>query len=316
MLRLLGLRLKHTYFAFGLVICSELRLPELIEDAGSAICDIQIRLGSVLVDLADAHYRDEVLQIASADTLVTIAGVARYHVHAGCDITVDPFPGVPEHRVTAYLLGSVWGVVCHRRGLLPLHANAIELNGRVAAFAGNSGAGKSTLAAAMEDRGYGVLSDDICVVSFSSGQAPLAWPGIPRVRLWGDAATALGRDVNGMLRAAGGLPKYHIPIAQPLCRQGLPLACIYILDDAPAEPEIRRMPIATALEAVMKHTYRWQYLELAGTASQRFARNVELLAKVAVFHLPWQKSFATLDADITKLERHLRTEIVAAMGGA
>src|SRR5258708_9269606 len=92
------------------------------------------------------------------------------------------------------------GAIFHQRGLLPLHANAIEVGGQAVAFVGPSGAGKSTLAAYFRDRGYRVLCDDVCVVSFGSDGEPLAWPGIPRIKLSGRALAALVRRVCDLER--------------------------------------------------------------------------------------------------------------------
>src|SRR5258708_39789946 len=96
------------------------------------------------------------------------------------------------------------GAIFHQRGLLPLHANAIEVGGQAVAFVGPSGAGKSTLAAYFRDRGYRVLCDDVWVVSFGSDGEPLAWPGVPRVKLWGDALAAFCPRVGDLEPVFGG----------------------------------------------------------------------------------------------------------------
>ncbi len=202
----------RVYFAFGLCIRSELPFPELAEVAGEIPVTVDVRLGSVPIELPDIRSQYGALQVGAEDALVTVPGVARYQVCAGKRIIVDPAPEASERNVRLYLLGSAFGTLCHQLGMLPLHANAIEIGGQAFAFAGVSGAGKSTLAAYFQDKNYNVLSDDICVVTFPEGKPPLAWPGIPRLRIWRDSAEALGRNIEDLEQLADGFEKYHLPL--------------------------------------------------------------------------------------------------------
>ena len=90
----------------------------------------------------------------------------------GNQIVIDAAPDATDRNVRLFLLGSALGALLHQRGLLPLHANAIDLGGGAVAFSGHSGAGKSTIAAWFHDRGHRILADDVCVVGFDqSGRA-------------------------------------------------------------------------------------------------------------------------------------------------
>ena len=108
----------------------------------------------------------------------------RYAVRGGCEIFYDPAEGASARNVRLYLLGSAFGALLHQRGILPLHANAVALDGQVHAFLGHPGAGKATLAAAFHDRGYRLLSDDVCAVRLDAQDRPWVEPGMPRLRLW------------------------------------------------------------------------------------------------------------------------------------
>src|SRR5687767_37791 len=95
------------------------------------------------------------------DALVLrIPEVASYRIDA-TSILVSPAPAVPEQNLRLYLLGSAFGALLHQRGLLPLHANAVEIDGKAVAFMGASGEGKSTLAAWFHDRGFNIIADDV-----------------------------------------------------------------------------------------------------------------------------------------------------------
>ena len=134
------------------------------------------------------------LHVEGEALLLTIPDVARYRIEGGTEIVVDAHPSAPDRNIRLYLLGLAFGALLHQRGLLPLHANAVEVDGKAVAFMGESGAGKSTLAAWFHDRGHRIVADDVCVVGFSKGGQAFAHPGLPRLRLWDEALEASGRS--------------------------------------------------------------------------------------------------------------------------
>ena len=167
------------YRLFGLHLCSALDLPELCSDTLGGDPDVHIRM--TRSDVTDS------------EASLVIDGIARFAVRNGNEIIVSPEPGVPERNVRLYLLGSAMGILLHQRGLLPLHANAIEIDGKAVAFMGPSGSGKSTLAAWFHDQGYCVIADDVLVVRFDQEGQAQACAGLPRLRLWKDVLEATGR---------------------------------------------------------------------------------------------------------------------------
>jgi hypothetical protein len=226
------------YRLFGLRVASEIELPELFEaglDAGDGLVDVTIVRGAVAAAGPDAV--DGVVVAGDGATL-EVPDVARFHVVGGKTITVGALPGAPEANVRLFLLGSASAILIYQRGLLPLHANAIEIDGRAVAFLGESGAGKSTLAAWFNDRGARILSDDVCVVGFGDGggegEVPLAMPGLPRYRLWRDALERSGRDAAHHPRSYFGDDEYDkFDVAVPAAKSTdvpLPVAALYVLE--------------------------------------------------------------------------------------
>ena len=200
------------YAVFGLRIRSNVELPELFPASGGAAPDVTIELGSVPVV---THGEADGLNQVNGEFVLVIPKVARYGIEAGKRITVDAEPGVPERNVRVFLLGSAFGVLLHQRGLLPLHANAIEIDGAAVAFMGPSGAGKSTLAAWFHDRGFRVIADDVCAVSHDFEGRPQAAPGLPRLRLWAEALELMGRSSHGLNRSVlndDDDEKFDVPI--------------------------------------------------------------------------------------------------------
>ena len=159
----------HDYTVFGLKVRSELALPELAPDRTETPADVVIARGKIPgLKSAEAG-----LHVAGDALVLVVPEVARYAIRGGSSIVVEPETAdVPETNVRLFLLGSAFGALLHQRGLLPLHANAVEIDGSAVAFMGASGSGKSTLAMWLCDQGFRILADDVCVVRFDAKWTP------------------------------------------------------------------------------------------------------------------------------------------------
>jgi hypothetical protein len=200
--------LQAAYTAFGLSIRSDFLLPELMETKCGGRAAVTIR--------------SEAIQPGSK-ALLEIEGVARYLVSGGTEIIVDPCPEADEVSIRLFLLGSVFGALLHQRGLLPLHASAIETPKGAVLFAGGSGNGKSALAAAFYTRGYRVIADEICVAD------PDCLPAFPRLMLWPDILDQTGLWHAGVRPARPNLKKFHVPLEKGFASEPSPVHSIYIL---------------------------------------------------------------------------------------
>mgnify|MGYP003345090255 CR=1 FL=1 len=179
----------RTFRLAGLVIESEFPLAGLIPSAGpdAPAADVVIRRGRVPETLAAPRPGGNDLQFDGNDVLLNIPSAGRFLVRGGREIVIDQFASAGDDDVRAFLLGKVFGVLCHRRDITPFHACVVDLGGECAAFAGPSRAGKSTLAAALAKRGYQVIADDACFTRADADGAIMVWPGIRRIRLWQEA---------------------------------------------------------------------------------------------------------------------------------
>jgi hypothetical protein len=297
------------YSCFDFRLRSEIPLRELVpaEDEADVRPIVDLRLGNVAAELPGAGAARSGLQVAGEEAMLSVPNAGRYLVRGGREILVEPWPEGSERNLRLFLLGSALGIVCHQRGLLPLHANAIVADGGAVAFAGHSGAGKSTLAAYFERAGYEVLCDDVCVLSFDEAGLPSAWPGLPRLKLWGDAAAAFGHEKEGLDRAIDGMDKYHVPLGRPGAARPIPFRRLYLLGRAPqeGEGEIVRLTGHKALEAVMAQTYRPQYLRPLGLAERHFRQCASLVAHAEIYAASRAWGYDVFEREAGKLERHI-----------
>lgn len=295
------------YSAFGLEIHSEILLPELpFEGAREGDPDVSIRFAS-FSEPAPATPGGARFHAEDGVGYLNVPRVGHFRISEGRRIDIDPNPSANEQQLRLFLLGSAFGVLCHQRGLLPLHANAIVVNGSAFAFAGRSGIGKSTLAAHFHSLGYPILSDDVCVLSFDEEGRPLAWPGLPRLRLWRDAVETFGHDVETLQRAFHGRDKFHVPIAAAPENRAYPLARLYVLSDLlPEEPrEIRRLTAHHAVRAAMANTYRTQYIAPLGLHTDHFNQAINVARFCEVFEAPRERGFDVFASEAARFEAHV-----------
>lgn len=291
------------YELFGLAIDSEIPLPELKAQPaadGSGNTDLSIRLGLPAGE-EDGGY------------VIDIEGVARFTIRGGTAIRVTPAEGAGEREVRLFLLGSAMGAALHQRGILPLHANAVEIDGRAVAFMGQSGAGKSTLAAWFHDQGHPILADDVCVIRADAGGTALAYPGLPRLRLWEDALEASGRvpaDHSPSFRHdEGARRKFDVPIpVGSVASRPLPLAALFQLVQGP-ELRIERLTGSRAVEAISANTYRGRLIAEVGDSNAHVAACLAIARHIPVFTLERPFDRAGFDSQCAAVLHYCRSRL-------
>jgi hypothetical protein len=298
---------QHRYRIFGLSIGSDLGLPELVPVEDSTAPEVIIRVPAH--DTAPAA--DFELMALGDDVSLSVPGIATYKMRDGRSIAVAPEAGSSERDVRLFLLGSAFAAILHQRGLLPLHSNAIEIDGKAVAFLGHSGAGKSTLAAWFHDRGHGLLSDDVCVVGLDKDGGGVAYGGVPRVRLWRDALEASGRFADGEERAADEWEKYNVRTEHSAIRHDAALSHLYLFagDGSEVDTIVTRLSGSRAVQALVENTYRGAYVKMLGKTQRHFDQCVSLAKKLAIFEVrrPW--GLDVLDQVGIALEAHARAFI-------
>jgi hypothetical protein len=303
----------YRYRLFGLSVLSEIALPELVPDPGDGAADVRIRIGTI----AKSTDAEAGLHVEGDEALLVIPAAGRFLSRAGLEMLVEPADGVSERNLRLYLLGSAFGAILHQRRLLPLHANAVVVEGRAIGFMGHPGAGKSTLAAWFHDRGFDVLADDVCVVTAGPDGRPLAHPGIPRLRLWRAALEAGGRDASAYERAFDDMDKYTVPTDLDRLLPAVPLSHLYLLEKAEAgDPaSVTRLEGSAAVEAMIANTYRGAYVRLMGQTREHMLACARLARTVPVFRARRRWGFEGFDSEGAALEAHARQLILENKAG-
>lgn len=294
---------RRDYALSGWRLASAIALPELPywpDEAGEP--DVVIALGEVPATLPGATLQTPFLQTdGSGRARNSIAGVADYLIEHGRRITIAPAmdPDTPDVRL--FLLGSVFGVLCNQRGVLPLHACSIEIEGKAVAFAGASGAGKSTLAAAFHRRGFRVLADDVTPIEFIPGGVRFL-PGVRRIGLWADSMRAVEWSPDDVERCRTELEKFSRVFDGDFVTEALKPAALFHLNISPetnGEIMFKRLQGGAAVQQVRRQVYRWRALQRSVGMAEAMSRVLRATAGVPRHFELWRHlNFDKLDSVI------------------
>jgi hypothetical protein len=193
-----------TYAFHGGTLASEIVLPELPRSTRrSANC--LVHRGTVSLDCPPEWFHawrlDGRTHLAfgrhAGGYLLRVPRMADFLVSSdGGRVECHPRRRLPAATLRHFLLDQVLPLALSRTGRLVMHASAVHVPGVGAvAFAGRAGRGKSTIAAALARDGCPLVSDDCLVVQPDPASGvPRVQSAYPGVRLWRDAARALGES--------------------------------------------------------------------------------------------------------------------------
>lgn len=275
------------YRVHGLTVRSAMEIPELCAAPADTPADISVEFGEVPPQLPTVTGQGPLWQTGDGRFLLEVPEVARYLVMDGNRVVVDRMRGAAPGDVRLYLLGTALGALLHQRGLLALHAGAVEVNGQAVAFAGNSGSGKSTLVAHLRQRGYRLIGDDLLAVHLDADGQPWAQPSFARIKLWADALRHLRHEPERLTRDHTRLEKFHLSVAEDHREQPLPLARIYLLADNPLDDDIHLEPLRglDAVNALARVTYKPRHLKALGLSQRQFQQCSKTASRIQVARL-------------------------------
>ena len=264
------------YVAYRLRWRSSITLPFAASPGPAGEPDVTVRPGETPARLPGAaRGTPHVFEAAPGAALLHVAGVACYFVTPR-EIVVEPRGGSDEDVVT-FLVGPALAALLQMRGVLTLHAAAVEMDAGAVLLLGGSGAGKSALAAALVERGHALLADDVTGLAPAAGDV-LALPAFPRLRLWADVLPAADRR----RRVRPNLEQYWKPAAR-FAAAPRPVCAAFVLESHDrADFDVEPMPSSQAFRGMRRYTYRKRLLDVLGQRPTQyrigmaFARGVPL----------------------------------------
>ncbi len=199
----------------------------------------------------------------------------------GRRIACRALDGPAPEAFQTYLLGQVLSFALVKRGIEPLHATAVVVNGGAVGFVGDCGYGKSSLGAAFLHAGHSLLTDDLLVVK-EEDQGIFAYPGPPRIKLFAEVARPLLGDRVTGAPMNPQTSKLVIPLDPHQAAQtAVPLSMIYVLRPPTPGSQGTRVTIRTlsqrrACLELIASTFNLVIVEPA-----RLTRQLDLAARLA-----------------------------------
>ena len=273
----------YYYHCFGIKLASEIQIPAIPSLKNPIKPDVTVRYGKVTDKLNNAEFSSNHLaeyQAEDKKMLLKMGDKLKFLCCQGTEIIVEAGADVTHELQGIYLQADPLSVILQQRGLLVLHGSAIKVaENKCIVFVAPSGYGKSTAAAALHQRNYQILSDDLCLVSFKD-ERPYATPSFPRIRLMDDAVETLGFDQKNLHKP--------LPKAKNVLRIKTANACeiqeIFVLDKSAAVERItfENLYGASKLHALVDNSFRREYLRCQGLEPAWLQKLGKLAASVEV----------------------------------
>lgn len=276
------------YKAFGLLISSEISLPELpFINVPANEADIEIVIDDNVNFKSELENNPYEHIVKDRTVLFYVPDHAYFCVQDGRTIKVAPIRGADESLIRLYILGSCMGALLMQKNIYPLHGSAIEIDGKAYAFIGESGAGKSTLASAFLRRGCRLVSDDVIAVSLSNrDRTPIVTPSYPQQKLWQESLDNFGVDDHEYKPIFGRENKFSIPVPSSFYAEPLPLAAVFELGKTENERfEFQPITKLARLQTLFTHTYRNFLIPQLGLMEWHFTASASMMNHMDMYQI-------------------------------
>lgn len=312
-----GVILSYSYYAHGLLIQSEIELPELppadpILEGGD---EVRVEVGETPVFLEGFAFPESPLQITPGKVLFRLKEVANLYIQQGKTITIQPVEGGQVEVYRQYVMGYGLGAILQQRSWLVLHGSSgLTFRGAVV-FVGESGAGKSTTAAAFQRRGYPLLTDDLCHVDFDAQGRAQVYPGSVQVKLFADSAGALSQDLHGGLRLPVYEDKYSFPARRPALMEPVPLYAVCELRLGEGQDyDLQAVQERKLFRILLENTYGRRILRFGGDRPLHFEQIARVASQARGWRIARPGGNFRLDELMEALESALEIEPAAVRG--
>lgn len=181
---------------------------------------------------------------------------------------------------------------------------------------GHSGAGKSTLAYALLQQGWQLLADDLVAITPDG----YVLPGIPRIKLWHDAALAFGLDPEALVPIRQGMKKYQLSgDAVQRAMEPVPVKALYLIHqrhhagDSPDGGTIQRISSQQAAALRLRNqAFRPRFVRGLGQEGANFLALARLQREVPLATLPLPQGIGELQRWLADQDLLQAAELVTA----
>lgn len=299
---------KYYYRAFGWNIASQMAFPELMPVDPFESADLSIRFGAVPTSLENAVKPGINTFTLKGQFILLINEHLRLRAIEGREVVIDRNSHVEDDEIRVYILASVFGAISHQRGLLPIHASAIEHEGKAYLFTGLTGSGKSSIAAGLHERGYQVYAEDLSAVSIEKNAFPTLNFGSIRIKLWADTMKELGIDSGNCPRIRKDLEKFSYPIHHTSLTPAIPVERFYVITPAhQSTMEFRELKQKDRFRYLLTHTFRQRLIAGLGVEVAHFKMCEQLSRSISAYEFIRPIEGGGISQTVSILEQHIKS---------
>ncbi|PKM94034.1 MAG: hypothetical protein CVU84_11225 [Firmicutes bacterium HGW-Firmicutes-1] len=294
--------MDYYYLAFGLTMKSDIEIEEFVEIEKCNELDVEIKLGKVPESL-EHNLEEPFWYYAKENELVfTVADIAKYYVHNGNEIIIEPLVDAENSAIRVYLLGTAFGAILFQRGRVPFHGSALSINNIGVIITGESGAGKSTVTNALIKKGYNMVTDDVAALEIDEENKLKIYPSYPRQKLWIDSVRHMQIDISEIRRMDGTNDKFYLPVEE-FCYHPIELKAIFELKPMICKQvSVEELIGKERLEVILNNTYRSVFIEPLGLMKNHFFQCVKMTKMLKVYRLCRPENEFTIDEQVNSIE--------------
>lgn len=249
------------YHAYGLVIRSSILLTGFKSNLSSSEFELQnydltIRVGFFEKIPLNSHeyiiFDNFKIVMASNQINVYWKDKILFAIINDNEIILNKLTGLSDDFLSLTILGFAVPILLHRRGMLVLHANAIEINGEAIIFLGQKGVGKSTTSLALCKKGYNLISDDVLMVQVGDSISNV-FSGFNIIKIWPETIRQMGENPDKLPKIHSNISKRFYSVSNNDKMDRIPIKIIYFITEG-NKTTIEKLPPQMSLINLIEST--------------------------------------------------------------
>lgn len=294
---------KYFYKVYGLNICSDIEIEELVKIQVSNIdeVDIFIKLSDMPKHIIDNISVGKEAYFSEKEVYFTIKDIAIYRIVNGDTIYVQSLGG-SKKDIKCFILGSSFGALLIQRDIVAIHGGSVLANKKLFTITGDSGAGKSTLVSGFRLAGYKFLSDDVSRIKYENNIVKIS-PAYPQQKLCKDAVNKFNLNINELVCLDEGRDKYAIPSKDAFLYEDVVLdGLIEIVKDSQTKDVyLEEVKGISKMQILYKNIYRYEFLRSFGEKKVYHSTVIKIASKTKIYRLHRPDGDFTIDKQIERI---------------